>query len=129
MRNKKILSILPESSENGFVGDSTTASNSSDLSNHPLFKQSVPTDKSELAELKQLDIIGFNSSAEKQFCELICWLLADGNLSPREAIQEASFELNISPETLKRYLTKHTARRANFRIDENGLLRCKKHKH
>jgi hypothetical protein len=122
MRNKKILSIFAD-------GEDAKSNHNENLNNHPLFKTSVPTDRCELAELKQLDIIGFNSSAEKQFCELICYLLADGDLSPREAIQEASFELNISPETSKRYLTKHTARRANFRVDENGLLRCKKHQH
>lgn len=120
-----ILPSFPKPSN----GTSADQPKQEDLNNHPLFKKSIPTDKQELASQKEFDLVGFNLSAEKQFIELLCWLLADGELSPREAIQEASFELNISPETTKRYLSKHTARRAQFRIDQDGLIRCKKHQH
>lgn len=112
------------------IADDATPTNGNDsLANHPLFKKSVPTDRQELAEAKPMDLVDFNRTAEKQFVELICFLLADGDLSAKEAIQESCFELNISPITARRYLLKHTARRAEFRIDVDGLVRCKKHQH
>jgi methylphosphotriester-DNA--protein-cysteine methyltransferase len=59
---------------------------------------------------KQLDCISFNAGAEERFCNLICALLDTGALTVREAIIEASFELDVSPETSKRYLSKHSER-------------------
>jgi hypothetical protein len=65
--------------------------------------------------LKQTDIVAFNQSAETAFVVLISRMLQeDGTLSYREALQEAAYELNISTETAKRYLVKHSARRAEF---------------
>lgn len=82
----------------------------------------------ELTALKQLDSIAFNAAAEELFLELICRLLTDGELTVREAIVETSFELNVSPETAKRYVTKHSARRARFALIE-GQVTCKIHRH
>ena len=72
--------------------------------------------------LKQSDILAFNHEAEKSFVELISELLQEnGSISYREAVREAAFELNISIETAKRYLEKHSARRAEFCIDDGSV--------
>lgn len=86
-----------------------------------------PTD--DLASLKTTDILSFNSEAERQFCELISSLLSDaGDVTPHICYQEAAFELNISTQTAKRYFIKHTARRAQFGVDERGFVFDKKHR-
>lgn len=72
--------------------------------------------------LKQTDIVAFNQDAEVAFISLITGILKeDGKLSYREAIQEAAYELNISTETAKRYLVKHSARRAEFSIEDGSV--------
>jgi hypothetical protein len=69
--------------------------------------------------LKQSDILTFNNDAERAFVRLISEILReDGPLSYREAIREAAYELNVSTETAKRYLEKHSARRAEFCIED-----------
>lgn len=88
------------------------------------------SDKQTLDKLKENDVLAFNSVAEAEFCEFLCILLDEvkGKLTVNEAVQEASFELNISPVTAKRYLIKHTARRAQFAII-NKFVKCKLHEH
>ena len=78
--------------------------------------------------LKQSDILAFNHEAEKCFVKLISeFLHEDDSISYREAVREAAFELNISIETAKRYLEKHSARRAEFCIEDgNVTLRIKR---
>jgi predicted transcriptional regulator YheO len=72
--------------------------------------------------LKQTDIVAFNQDAEHAFVDLITTILQeDGKLSYREAMQEAAFELNISTETAKRYLVKHSAHRAEFCIEGGSV--------
>ena len=72
--------------------------------------------------LKQSDIVAFNHEAEKSFVKLISELVQeDVSISYREAVREAAFELNISIETAKRYLEKHSARRAEFCIDDGSV--------
>lgn len=76
-----------------------------------------------LAHLKTTDITAFNSQAERRFCELVASLLVEiGDVTPHICYQEASFELNISPATAKRYFMKHTARRARFGVDHRGFV-------
>jgi hypothetical protein len=71
----------------------------------------------QLSNLKSIDLVEFNQRAEIEFVRLITdYLKEAGELSPREIYAEASYELNISIETAKRYLLKHTARRAEFRM-------------
>lgn len=83
------------------------------------------SERSELDELKATDLTAFNSSAEASFHSLICKLIAmDGPLSVRDVLSEAAFELNISIETAKRYLFKHTARRAHFSYTADGRVTC-----
>ena len=78
--------------------------------------------------LKQTDIISFNQDAEAAFIGLISGILREeGQLSYRDAIQEAAFELNVSTETAKRYLVKHSARRAEFCLTGKSItLRVRK---
>lgn len=84
----------------------------------------LPTpENNSLAGLKCTDAIAFNSAAEEKFCALIQELLDAGeSITPATIYQEAAFEINISITTAKRYLTKHTARRAAFGIDARGFI-------
>ena len=85
---------------------------------------------SELDALKDENSVNFNSVAEKFFCENLCKLIAEfgGRLYERDAINESAFRLNISPITARRYLAKHTTRRAQFFI-ENKRVFCRQHDH
>jgi len=60
----------------------------------------------ELTALKTFDAVAFNRAAEKAFIELARRLVP---CSVSHLIREASFALDISPETAKRYLFKHSA--------------------
>lgn len=87
----------------------------------PAVRKSAPTKKPGQG-LKQTDIVAFNQDAEVAFVDLIAGILReDGQLSYREALQEAAYELNISTETAKRYLVKHSARRAEFCIEGRSV--------
>lgn len=83
------------------------------------------SERAELAELKRTDLNAFNTAAEGAFVSLICKFIAEeGPRTVRQVMSEASYELDVSPETAKRYLFKHTARRAHFRFDETGRVTC-----
>ena len=80
----------------------------------------------DLNALKSLDIIAFNQGAENRFVELVTAFLEEEGPQPvNTVVSEASFELDISPATVKRYLQKHSARRAKFLIQEK-LVRLRK---
>jgi len=70
----------------------------------------------ELDALKVTDIIAFNYSAEKAFVALVKTLTP---CTCAQVLAESAFELNISIETARRYLLKHTARRAEFEIHDD----------
>jgi hypothetical protein len=83
----------------------------------------------ELNTLKSLDLTEFNSRAEQEFVNLVSEFVREreDNLPRvREVLAEAAFELNISIETAKRYLLKHTARRAEF-IVVDGKVGLREH--
>jgi hypothetical protein len=83
------------------------------------------SERAELAELKRTDLNAFNSAAESAFVNLICKLIVEeGPRTVRAVMSEASYELDVSPETAKRYLFKHTARRAHFRFTDDGRVTC-----
>lgn len=88
----------------------------------------APDGLPDLTALKQLDKTSFNACAEELFLDLICRLLDEGELTVREAIVETAYELNVSPETSKRYIFKHSARRARFALID-GKVTCKLHSH
>lgn len=90
------------------------------------FAQPPDQPENDLSALKALDIIAFNQSAETRFVELVSAYLQEEGPQPVGAIvSEASFELDISPATAKRYLLKHSARRAEFVVQEK-LVRLRK---
>jgi len=74
-----------------------------------------------LNTLKVIDLLEFNLCAEQEFVKVITALCSGGSPSVRECQAEAAFELNISIETAKRYLLKHTARRAEFVITDGKV--------
>lgn len=81
--------------------------------------QVVAIDKGQLNRLKNLDVISFNANAEKFFVELTKkFIVEEGPQSVGAIVAEGAFELDISIETAKRYLLKHTARRAEFKISD-----------
>jgi hypothetical protein len=83
------------------------------------------SERAELAELKRTDLNAFNSAAEDAFVNLICRFIVDeGPRTVRAVMSEASYELDVSPETAKRYLFKHTARRAHFTFTTDGRVTC-----
>jgi len=75
--------------------------------------------KSNFKNQKHVDLMAFNASAEEGFIEIVRKLIEE---SGRTAIpigmvyQEAAYELNVSPQTAKRYLVKHSAKRAELRV-------------
>jgi hypothetical protein len=85
------------------------------------------TKRTDLTALKQIDIVAFNQSAEVYFQTVLKELiLADGGkTSYLGAVQEIAYRLNISPETAKRYILKHTARSAPFEVSD-GLISLRK---
>lgn len=75
-----------------------------------------------LNTLKAIDLLEFNQTAEQEFVKIITDLCSSvGSPSVRECLAEAAFELNVSIETAKRYLLKHTARRAEFVITDGKV--------
>jgi hypothetical protein len=79
-----------------------------------------------LNELKATDLTAFNTTAEERFHQLVCKLIREeGPVTVRVVQSEAAYELNISLETAKRYLGKHTARRAHFSFTADGRVTCR----
>jgi len=70
--------------------------------------------------LKAEDLVAFNTKAEEFFvywlAEAIRGTKGEG-IPPSKVIQNAAFELDISLDTARRYLVKHTADRAEFHSD------------
>jgi hypothetical protein len=62
--------------------------------------------KSLLQSVKMIDVASFSSECEQMFLELA---RAGSGLAVREIIAAAAYHLDISPETAKRYLSKHSA--------------------
>ena len=88
----------------------------------------LPTSQPDLdrddPELKFLDPVGFNFQAERRFLILVGNLCSSGPQPVNTILQEAAFELNVSTETARRYLVKHTASRATLEIDD-GMVSVK----
>lgn len=73
--------------------------------------------------LKAFDIVSFNRNAERSFCNRLYQMLTlTPELSLHTVVQELSFDLDISPETAKRYLYKHTASRARFALRDGHIV-------
>lgn len=75
--------------------------------------------------LKSQDIVAFNQSAEAYFIFWLSkYLKKKKSVTVTWVLQNASFELDLSPETIKRYLLKHTAEKADFK-QESGVVTLK----
>ena len=75
-----------------------------------------------LHNLKSTDLISFNTEADQVFIAMLTKLIEHGGgISYSSAVRECAFELDVSTETIKRYLTKHTASRAEF-VLEKGFV-------
>lgn len=75
--------------------------------------------RKQLRSLKSADLVAFNELADEYFVHLVRELLAETQgekVKTTEVLREASYEIGVSPETVKRYLLQHTARRAEFRV-------------
>lgn len=75
---------------------------------------------------KAVDAVAFNRWAEDEFVYIVRVELIGQNPHTRvqigEVIKEVAYELKVSPETVKRYIFKHTARRAEFRQHDGWLF-------
>src|SRR3990172_4221262 len=75
--------------------------------NERLIAKAKRTGRSNFKSQKHIDLMAFNASAEEQFVEIVRKLIEE---SGRTSIpigmvyQETAYELNVSPQTAKRYL-------------------------
>lgn len=88
----------------------------------------APLPGRDLAGLKHLDIVAFNSEAEQLFVELLaamCDVAGDAGVSVRAARAECAFRIGVSTETIKRYIEKWTAPSAPFEIRDGAIFKKK----
>ncbi len=76
------------------------------------------------AFLKSVDVCAFNAGAEIAFVARSRELIraAGGAIACSVVAQELAFDLDVSVETVKRYIVKHSASRGEF-CSERGFLR------
>ncbi len=85
--------------------------------NEILKKQGSAQSRKNFQELKYTNPTAFNIQAEAAFIELVRTLIEENRgqgIPIWEVYREAAYELKVSTETAKRYLLKHSARRAEF---------------
>jgi len=88
-----------------------------------------PLEEGELRTLKATDLVEFNRMAESEFVYIVRNLLAaPGAMRAREVCIESAARLDISIETAKRYLLKHSASISEFEIEKGWVRERKKHK-
>ena len=102
-----------------FAPPHTCAKSATTTANPTTTAAAQTQEKDDLATLKSLDIIAFNLSAEKRFVLLASQLVP---CTAQFLIRETAFALDISVETAKRYLNKHSASHAEFEIKQNIVL-------
>ena len=91
-------------------------------------RMSAATRNAKLAELKATDLARFNVEAEKEFQLFLCKEIAlYGPLEFGEAIREVAFNVNVGTTTAKKYIMKHTSRRAHFFFNAIGQIDCRPH--
>ena len=69
--------------------------------------------------LKSIDPTAFNGQAEQAFVELVRRMIEVKNGNPvalAAVYQETAYKLDVSTETVKRYLFKHSAETAELRV-------------
>ena len=90
----------------------------------------LPPAEGELRTLKAKDLVEFNHRAEYEFVRIVSNLLAasdTGAMRAREVCIESAARIDISIETAKRYLLKHSASISEFNI-EKGWVKARKKK-
>jgi hypothetical protein len=90
----------------------------------------LPPAEGELRTLKATDLVEFNHRAEYEFVKIVSNLLAasdTGVMRAREVCIESAARIDISIETAKRYLLKHSASISEFNI-EKGWVKARKRK-
>lgn len=83
-----------------------------------LEKQGQGKKVTNLGHMKSVDPVLFNEWAEEKFVGLVRELMGEsphGKVKRAEVLRECAYDLKVSVETVKRYLFKHTARKAEFR--------------
>lgn len=86
-----------------------------------------PSFEGELRTLKALDIVEFNRQAESEFVYITRNLLAvNPSMRAREVCIETAARLDVSIETTKRYLLKHSASISEFIIEKGWVSERKK---
>lgn len=80
-----------------------------------------------MQSMKQVDAVAFNRWAEDEFVVIVRELIGDESnphtrVQISEVVREVAYELKVSPETVKRYIFKHTARRAEFRQHDGWIF-------
>lgn len=82
-------------------------------------------DDEDFAGVKVLDVVEFNALVEPQAVALWCSMIRErGTLRVSVLCVEAAFRFDVSTETAKRWLLKHSAESAEFLI-ERGLVRLR----
>jgi|GEM_PF-4178295 len=95
------------------------------VTNQSLKKLAKRNEGNDFKNQKHVDIMSFNAGAEASFVELVRKILEeDGRttVSISEVVREAAYELNVSTMTVKRYLTKFSARRAPLRVFGDAVM-------
>lgn len=90
-----------------------------------LKKKAERAGKSHFKDQKHIDLMAFNAEAEDHFVELVRVMIEEigsGQVPIGQVYQEAAYELNVSPQTAKRYLIKHSARRAELRVFGKAVM-------
>jgi len=86
-----------------------------------------PSFEGELRSLKATDLVEFNRQAESEFVYIVRNLLAvHPAMRVREVCIEAAARLDVSIETSKRYLLKHSASISEFAIEKGWVTERKK---
>jgi hypothetical protein len=92
-------------------------------------KDDPPPEEGELRTLKATDLVEFNRMAESEFVYIVRNLLAaPGAMRAREVCIESAARLDVSIETAKRYLLKHSASISEFAIEKGWVTERKRNK-
>ncbi len=87
-------------------------------------KKRQPVSK-DFKSLKTMDPTAFNGQAEQRFVELVRQMIERNGSKPvaiAKVYQDGAYALDVSVETVKRYLFKHSAERAELRVFGKAVM-------
>jgi len=91
----------------------------------PLRRARASADDEDMTGVKILDVVAFNAEVEPQAVALWTSMLQErGTLRVSVLCVEAAYRFDVSTETAKRWLLKHSAEAAEFSV-ERGLVRLR----